>query len=369
MSFDIVSGPMLAAFLAASFVLAVTPGPGVVYIVARTLAQGRGAGLASVAGVAAGNLCNAVGAALGLAALFAVSSLAFSVVKYAGAAYLIYLGIKALRRPATVASPAQFAPPQKRRIARDGFLVALLNPKTALFFAAFLPQFIDPAGSAALQGAMLGVVFVAIAALTDSAYVLAASLAGARIGRGRRFETAGPLCRRRHLLRPRSLHRGHRLEKQPLRAPHARRKERKTMCRNIRTLFNFEPPATEIEIRDAALQFVRKISGFTVPSRANEAAFDRAVEDVAAAARSLISSLVTTADPRDREVEAARARARSAARFGPETSASVAQTGLKREIGDEARPSLPCNPRFAGADCTVRPQHVQERRRVVGREQ
>ena len=155
MSFDIVSGPLLAAFLAASFVLAVTPGPGVVYIVARTLAQGRGAGLASVAGVAAGNLCNAVGAALGLAALFAVSSLAFSVVKYAGAAYLIYLGIKALRRPATVASPAEFAPPQKRRIARDGFLVALLNPKTALFFAAFLPQFIDPAGSTALQGAML----------------------------------------------------------------------------------------------------------------------------------------------------------------------------------------------------------------------
>ena len=191
MGFDIASGTMLAAFLAASFVLAVTPGPGVVYIVARTLAQGRAAGLASVAGVAAGNLCNALGAALGLAALFAVSSLAFSVVKFAGAAYLVYLGIKALRRPAAVASPGEFAPPQKRRIARDGFLVALLNPKTALFFAAFLPQFIDPAGSAALQGAMFGVVFVAIAALTDSAYVLAASLAGARIGRGRRFATLG----------------------------------------------------------------------------------------------------------------------------------------------------------------------------------
>ena len=92
------------------------------------------------------------------------------------------------------------------------------------------------------------------------------------------------------------------------------------MCRNIRTLFNFEPPATEIEIRDAALQFVRKISGFSVPSKANEAAFDRAVEEVAAAARGLIGSLVTTADPRDRAVEAARARARSAARFGREGS-------------------------------------------------
>lgn len=88
------------------------------------------------------------------------------------------------------------------------------------------------------------------------------------------------------------------------------------MCRNIRTLFNFEPPATELEIRDAALQFVRKLSGFNVPSRANDAAFERAVEDVAAAARVLITALVTTADPRDREVEAARARARSSARFG-----------------------------------------------------
>jgi len=191
MAFDLVAGPMLAAFLAASFVLAVTPGPGVVYIVARTLAQGRGAGLASVAGVAAGNLCNALGAALGLAALFAVSSLAFSVVKYAGAAYLVYLGIKALRRPATIAAPGEFAPPEKRRIARDGVLVALLNPKTALFFAAFLPQFIDRAGGAALQGALLGVVFVAVAACTDSAYVLAANLAGARLGKSRRFETIG----------------------------------------------------------------------------------------------------------------------------------------------------------------------------------
>jgi hypothetical protein len=88
------------------------------------------------------------------------------------------------------------------------------------------------------------------------------------------------------------------------------------MCRNIRTLFNFEPPATEDEIRASALQFVRKVSGFNSPSKANRAAFDRAVEDVAAAARVLIESLVTTADPRDREIEAARARARSAARFG-----------------------------------------------------
>jgi len=87
------------------------------------------------------------------------------------------------------------------------------------------------------------------------------------------------------------------------------------MCRNIRTLFNFEPPATEDEIRDASLQFVRKLSGFAVPSKANEAAFERAVAEVAASARQLIQSLVTTAEPRDREIEEARARARSAARF------------------------------------------------------
>ncbi|MCC2634841.1 MAG: hypothetical protein K0S48_2727 [Ramlibacter sp.] len=88
------------------------------------------------------------------------------------------------------------------------------------------------------------------------------------------------------------------------------------MCRNIKTLFNFEPPATELEIRDASLQFVRKLSGFNVPSRANEAAFELAVEEVAASARKLIGSLVTHAEPRTREAEAAKARERAAVRFG-----------------------------------------------------
>jgi hypothetical protein len=100
------------------------------------------------------------------------------------------------------------------------------------------------------------------------------------------------------------------------------------MCRNIKTLFNFEPPATELEIRDASLQFVRKLSGFNVPSKANEAAFERAVQDIAASARVLIDSLVTTADPRDRQIEAERARARSAARFGtPRESGSAQSSG------------------------------------------
>ena len=88
------------------------------------------------------------------------------------------------------------------------------------------------------------------------------------------------------------------------------------MCRNIKTLFNFEPPATELEIRDASLQFVRKLSGFNVPSKANEEAFDRAVQEIAASARLLISSLVTTAQPKDRETEARKARERSQERFG-----------------------------------------------------
>jgi hypothetical protein len=88
------------------------------------------------------------------------------------------------------------------------------------------------------------------------------------------------------------------------------------VCRNIKTLFNFEPPATEAEIHDASLQFVRKLSGFNAPSKINQAAFDRAVAEIAAAAGTLIASLVTTAGPRDRATEAERARARSAERFG-----------------------------------------------------
>ena len=91
------------------------------------------------------------------------------------------------------------------------------------------------------------------------------------------------------------------------------------MCRNIRTLFNFAPPATEREIRDASLQFVRKLSGFSAPSQVNQAAFDRAVDDVALAARRLMASLVTTAAPKNRDVEAAKAKARSALRFAVDT--------------------------------------------------
>ena len=103
------------------------------------------------------------------------------------------------------------------------------------------------------------------------------------------------------------------------------------MCRNIKTLFNFEPPATELEIRDASLQFVRKLSGFNLPAQGNAAAFERAVADVAGAARRLIESLVTNAEPRDRATEAAKARARSALRFGAAPETNTAQRGSQWE--------------------------------------
>ena len=128
---------MLSAFLIASVVLAVTPGPGVLYIVTRSLTQGRRIGLASVAGVALGNLGHAVGASIGLAAVFAVSALAFTVVKYLGAVYLVYLGLQAMRATRPEGEAPIPAPASLGRIFRDGFLVALLNPKTAVSFAAF----------------------------------------------------------------------------------------------------------------------------------------------------------------------------------------------------------------------------------------
>ncbi len=174
--------PLWIPFLLASLVLAATPGPGVLYIVARTLALGRRAGLASVLGVMLGNLGNALGAALGLAALLAVSATAFAVVKWAGVVYLVYLGVQVLRsrRAASLAAHGQST--SGARLMREGFWVALLNPKTTLFFAAFLPQFINPAGPALPQSTALGVSFVVIAAGTDTAYVLLAQWVVSKLG-------------------------------------------------------------------------------------------------------------------------------------------------------------------------------------------
>jgi threonine/homoserine/homoserine lactone efflux protein len=176
---------MFSAFLLASVVLAVTPGPGVLYIVTRSIVQGRVCGLVSVAGVALGNLGNALAASAGLAALFAVSALAFAVVKYAGALYLVYLGVQMLRSLPPEAAGAAPAAAPLARVFRDGFVVALLNPKTTVFFAAFLPQFLSLSAPPIWQGMALGALFVAIAAVTDSAYALAAgALAPALRGHG-----------------------------------------------------------------------------------------------------------------------------------------------------------------------------------------
>ena len=171
-------------FLAASGVLAATPGPGVIFIMTKTLSQGRASGLWSLAGVALGNLGNAVAASLGLAALLAASATAFLVLQVVGAAYLLWLGVQALRRPPpVVAGPGEAAGAaavlSHGQTFRDACVVALFNPKTALFFAAFLPQFIVRQGGAAqpalLQVLALGAVFVAMAACTDLCYVLLAA--------------------------------------------------------------------------------------------------------------------------------------------------------------------------------------------------
>ena len=177
--------PLLAAFTAASFILAITPGPGVFYIVTRSLTQGRHAGLASVGGVALGNLGNAIGASLGLAALFAVSSIAFTVVKYCGALYLIYLGVRMLRSPRSTVHARALSSTPAQRIFRDGFFVALLNPKTAVFFGAFLPQFMTTGVAPILQAITLGSLFVAIAAITDAIYALAAGTLSPMIAHAR----------------------------------------------------------------------------------------------------------------------------------------------------------------------------------------
>jgi threonine/homoserine/homoserine lactone efflux protein len=185
----LVASPTFAAFLIASVILAVVPGPGVLFVVTRTLHQGRIAGFASVCGIAVGNFGNAAAAAVGLATLLAASATAFTVVKLAGAGYLVFLGIKALRTQPHAANAAGPTRASTACVFRDGAVVALFNPKTALFFAALLPQFVLPSMSALGQSLVLGTVFVLIALCTDTAYVLFASAMSNRINKesGRRL--------------------------------------------------------------------------------------------------------------------------------------------------------------------------------------
>jgi threonine/homoserine/homoserine lactone efflux protein len=169
----------LFVFLGTTLVILLTPGPAVLYIVARTLDQGRRAGIVSVLGIALGTLCHIAAATLGLSAILMRSVLAFQLVRYAGAAYLLWIGIQKLRHARNAATSIVAPPPEAlSRIFRNGFIVNLLNPKTTLFFFAFLPQFIRPShGSVTIQILTLSLLFMAIGMTTDSMYALAAGRA------------------------------------------------------------------------------------------------------------------------------------------------------------------------------------------------
>jgi len=179
-----------ALFAAATVVLLVVPGPAVLYIVTRSVAHGRAAGLVSVLGIHTGSLVHVAFAAVGVSALLSASATAFTAVRYAGAAYLVFLGLRKLLGRAAgndaLAEPAAATP---RRLFAQGAVVNVLNPKTAIFFLAFLPQFVNPArGPVALQIAVLGACFIALGILSDGSYAL---LASALAGRLRRTPRAG----------------------------------------------------------------------------------------------------------------------------------------------------------------------------------
>ncbi len=175
----------LLLFAAASATLVAIPGPAVLYILTRSIAQGRSAGIVSAVGIEAGALLHVAAAIAGLSALVASSATAFAVVKYAGAAYLVFLGVQRLRTRGDLAL-ADLPPESRARLFRQGVVVNALNPKVAVFFVAFLPQFVDPGLPVAPQVALLGVLFVAVATLIDFAWALAAGSVGARLRRSPR---------------------------------------------------------------------------------------------------------------------------------------------------------------------------------------
>jgi threonine/homoserine/homoserine lactone efflux protein len=169
----------LSLFVIAALTLLLTPGPAVLYIITRSIDQGRRAGLVSVVGIQTGGLFHVAAAALGISAILMSSALAFDLVKYLGAAYLVYLGIRKLTSKVEAETDVDVPPDSLWRIFSQGVVVNVLNPKTALFFFAFLPQFVDPAkGSVPLQMFMLGALFILLAFFTDGMYALAAGTAG-----------------------------------------------------------------------------------------------------------------------------------------------------------------------------------------------
>jgi threonine/homoserine/homoserine lactone efflux protein len=179
----------LTFFMGAALVLLLIPGPAVLYITARSASQGRVAGLVSVLAIETANFIQAVAAALGLSAILLSSALAFDVVKYLGAAYLIYLGIRKLLASEDGMENEEVKRESLSQIYWQGFAVNILNPKTALFFFAFLPQFVDPAkGNVIGQNLLLGGVFVGMAIITDSLFALLASSLAEKLTGNRKLQ-------------------------------------------------------------------------------------------------------------------------------------------------------------------------------------
>jgi threonine/homoserine/homoserine lactone efflux protein len=175
-------------FVMASVVLLLTPGPAVLFNVARSVEQGRKAGLISVLGIHLGTIVHITAAAVGLSALVVSSALAFAIIKYLGAAYLIWIGVRTLMAKDPDPEAPEVPAEPLHRVFRDGFVVNLLNPKTAIFFLAFLPQFVDPArGALHWQIFVLGITFIGLGILSDGLFALAAGAAGDFLRRNRRF--------------------------------------------------------------------------------------------------------------------------------------------------------------------------------------
>jgi threonine/homoserine/homoserine lactone efflux protein len=170
----------LVAFSVVSLALVAVPGPGVLYVVARSFDQGRRAGLASMFGIQSAEVVYIFAAAVGLSAMLAASATTLSVLRYAGAAYLIFLGVRQWRSPE---APSGLPRRSQHRVFAQGFVVQMLNPKVALFFLAYFPQFLDPEAAVLPQVALLGTLYIAIACASDAGYVLAASSLRERIAR------------------------------------------------------------------------------------------------------------------------------------------------------------------------------------------
>jgi threonine/homoserine/homoserine lactone efflux protein len=179
----------IMVFLLAGLGILLIPGPAVLYIVTRSLAQGRRAGLASVGGIETANLVHLLAATLGLSALLMTSALAFNMVKYLGAAYLIFLGVRTLLTRDMHSTHSTPTSQKLSQVYANGFLVNLLSPKAALFYYAFLPQFVDPAkGAMVEQLLVLGITFAVLASCTDSLYALLGATIGTLFRRSARIQ-------------------------------------------------------------------------------------------------------------------------------------------------------------------------------------